>query len=124
MRAPMLHKMKAIGQFREGINDFTRRGAGQLSLAQADTIICRCENVTRGDVDRAIDQGVTDLVSLKMRTRAGMGDCQGKMCVGYCSDRLRMHSGKQDVGWIRPRFPQDPVPFSAFASPVGKGAVA
>ena len=48
-----------------------------------------------------------DLISLKMRTRVSMGDCQGKMCVGYCSDRLREHTGKADVGWIRPRFPLD-----------------
>jgi hydrogen cyanide synthase HcnB len=43
------------------------------------------------------------------------------MCVGYCSDRLRQATGRQDVGWLRPRFPLDPISFSAF-SPLGKDA--
>jgi hydrogen cyanide synthase HcnB len=78
-------------------------------------VICRCEQVTRTEIDKALEQGVNDLISLKMRTRAGMGDCQGKVCVGYCSDRLRAQTGKQDIGWLRPRFPIDLLPFSAFA---------
>ncbi|MBF2997444.1 (2Fe-2S)-binding protein, partial [Pseudomonas aeruginosa] len=79
-----------------------------------DTVICRCEQVTRGDIERALEQGVQDIAGLKMRTRAGMGDCQGRMCIGYCSDRLRRATGRHDVGWLRPRFPIDPIPFSAF----------
>lgn len=77
-------------------------------------MICRCENATRADIDRALSQGVQDMASLKMRTRVSMGDCQGRMCVGYCSDRLREATGRQDVGWLRPRFPIEPIPFSAF----------
>ncbi len=72
------------------------------------------QQVTRGDIERALEQGVQDIAGLKMRTRAGMGDCQGRMCIGYCSDRLRRATGRHDVGWLRPRFPIDPIPFSAF----------
>ncbi|UTH72850.1 FAD/NAD(P)-binding oxidoreductase [Chromobacterium sp. IIBBL 290-4] len=108
--------LAAVLRFRAGINRFTRRGMGQLALPRTDTVICRCEHVTRQDIDTALGQGVNDLISLKMRTRVSMGDCQGKMCVGYCSDRLREHTGKHDVGWIRPRFPLDPLPFSAFSA--------
>ncbi|WP_132757550.1 cyanide-forming glycine dehydrogenase subunit HcnB [Pseudomonas aeruginosa] len=89
-------------------------GGRQVELARADTVICRCEQVTRGDIERALEQGVQDIAGLKMRTRAGMGDCQGRMCIGYCSDRLRRATGRHDVGWLRPRFPIDPIPFSAF----------
>lgn len=109
-------KLNAILRFRVGIDAFIRPGMGQLGLQQADTVICRCENVTRKDIDRALDQGIQDILSLKIRTRVGMGDCQGKMCVGYCSDRLREYTGKHDVKWIRPRFPIDPLPFSALNS--------
>ncbi|OHX20571.1 NAD(P)/FAD-dependent oxidoreductase [Chromobacterium sphagni] len=115
-RRACLDQLAAILRFRVGIDRFTRRGAGQLALPRPDTVICRCEHATRQDIDNALEQGVNDLISLKMRTRVSMGDCQGKMCVGYCSDRLREHTGKKDVGWIRPRFPLDPLPFSAFQS--------
>jgi hydrogen cyanide synthase HcnB len=116
-RQGYLGKLEAILRFRVGIDSFTRRGRAQLQLPAVDTVICRCEHATRGDIDTALAQGVQDMISLKMRTRVSMGDCQGKMCVGYCSDRLREHTGKDDVGWIRPRFPLDPLPFSAFAAP-------
>ncbi|BBH12052.1 FAD/NAD(P)-dependent oxidoreductase [Chromobacterium haemolyticum] len=113
-RQRYLTELKAVLRFRVGIDSFTQRGSGQLTLPREDTVICRCENALRQDIDSALEQGVQDLISLKMRTRVSMGDCQGKMCVGYCSDRLREHTGKADVGWIRPRFPLDPLPFSAF----------
>ncbi|EJM20452.1 NAD(FAD)-dependent dehydrogenase [Pseudomonas sp. GM18] len=111
-----LSKLKSIVRFRAAVDRYTERGAGQTALPAADTVICRCEHATRADIDRALEQGVQDLASLKMRTRVSMGDCQGRMCVGYCTDRLREATGRKDVGWLRPRFPVDPVPFSAFQS--------
>ncbi|WP_085630477.1 MULTISPECIES: cyanide-forming glycine dehydrogenase subunit HcnB [unclassified Pseudomonas] len=111
-----LGKLKAIVRFRAAVDRYTERGVGQTALPAADTVICRCEHATRADIDRALEQGVQDIASLKMRTRVSMGDCQGRMCVGYCSDRLRQATGRRDVGWLRPRFPIDPIPFSAFQS--------
>lgn len=111
-----LSKLKSIVRFRAAVDRYTERGAGQTALPAADTVICRCEHATRADIDRALEQGVQDLASLKMRTRVSMGDCQGRMCIGYCTDRLREATGRQDVGWLRPRFPVDPVPISAFQS--------
>lgn len=113
-REQYLGKLAAITRFRAGVERYTQRGAAQIELPQADTVICRCEHVTRSDIDLALEQGVQDMASLKMRTRVSMGDCQGRMCVGYCSDRLRASTGRADVGWLRPRFPIDPIPFSAF----------
>ncbi|APC14445.1 FAD/NAD(P)-binding oxidoreductase [Pseudomonas frederiksbergensis] len=114
LRERYLAKLKSIVRFRAAVDRYTERGAGQTALPAADTVICRCENATRADIDRALSQGVQDMASLKMRTRVSMGDCQGRMCVGYCSDRLREATGRQDVGWLRPRFPIEPIPFSAF----------
>ncbi|WP_281561528.1 NAD(P)/FAD-dependent oxidoreductase [Thalassomonas sp. RHCl1] len=106
----LLDKVKA---FRAGFDRIGRRREGLLSLLTADTIVCRCENVTRAQIDEVIEQGVKDITSLKMRTRAGMGDCQGKTCNSYCQDRLRFELKQLDVGEIKPRFPLDPVPFSS-----------
>lgn len=44
-------------------------------LAEADTVICRCEDVPL----RALD-GYTDSRSAKLATRCGMGACQGRIC--------------------------------------------
>lgn len=49
-------------------------------------IICRCETITEGDILAAIHRplGAKTVDMVKMRTRAGMGRCQG----GFCSPRV------------------------------------
>jgi NAD(P)H-nitrite reductase large subunit len=45
------------------------------TLAGADTIICRCEDVTLAALD-----GFTDTRAARLATRCGMGACQGRIC--------------------------------------------
>ena len=45
-----------------------------------DVLVCRCEEVTAGDIRRAIRAGATDVTQVKLRTSAGMGLCQGRTC--------------------------------------------
>ncbi|SFS18736.1 Pyruvate/2-oxoglutarate dehydrogenase complex, dihydrolipoamide dehydrogenase (E3) component [Dyella sp. OK004] len=44
-------------------------------LADAQTLICRCEDVTLGELD-----GFSDARAAKLATRCGMGACQGRIC--------------------------------------------
>lgn len=106
-------KLTKVRRFRMGFDRFSARKPGLAELADANTLVCRCENVRRQQIDQALEQGVRDITSLKMRTRVGMGDCQGKTCASYCYDRLKAASFKQEMGQFKPRFPLDPIPFSA-----------
>ena len=45
-----------------------------------DTIVCRCERVTAGEIRSLIKEGVTDINQIKAITRAGMGACGSKTC--------------------------------------------
>ncbi|MGW2706802.1 FAD/NAD(P)-dependent oxidoreductase [Streptomyces sp. NPDC001340] len=46
-----------------------------------DTVVCRCEEVSAGQVRTAVGTlGAGDLRTVKLLTRAGMGWCQGRMC--------------------------------------------
>lgn len=49
-------------------------------------IICRCETITKAEVLQAVHNclGVDSIMSIKNRTRATMGRCQG----GYCETRI------------------------------------
>jgi NAD(P)H-nitrite reductase large subunit len=43
--------------------------------------VCRCEEVTRGEIEGAVDaRGVQDGRALKLSSRAGLGLCQGRVC--------------------------------------------
>jgi len=44
------------------------------------TVVCRCEEVTAGDVRKAAALGAPGPNQLKAFYRAGMGPCQGRMC--------------------------------------------
>ncbi len=45
-----------------------------------DTVICRCERVTAGDIRDLIRRGFRDLNEIKAVTRAGMGSCGSRTC--------------------------------------------
>ena len=43
-------------------------------------IICRCEEISEGEIREAVRRGATTLDGVKRRVRAGMGRCQGGFC--------------------------------------------
>ena len=45
-------------------------------------IVCRCEQITEGEIRRAVRENpkATDIDGIKRRTRTGMGRCQGGFC--------------------------------------------
>ncbi len=45
-----------------------------------DTIICRCERVSAGEIRVLIREGYRDMNEIKAVLRAGMGSCGGKTC--------------------------------------------
>ena len=45
-----------------------------------DTIICRCEDITRAEIDAWIERGITTIDEMKRLSRATMGPCQGRTC--------------------------------------------
>ena len=61
---------------------------GLVGLAGADTVLCRCEDVTAGAIDAAIAGGATTMAALKVVTRCGQGPCQGRTCERLVAARL------------------------------------
>ena len=83
-------------------------------------LVCRCEEVTAGEVrDACRELGVDDVRGAKLMTRAGMGLCQGRMCGRAVSDLVAATTGRDpdpDVA-VRSggRLPATPVPLSVLA---------
>ena len=54
---------------------------GWAERVDGETVLCRCEEVTAASVREAVGElGATDLRTVKLLTRAGMGWCQGRIC--------------------------------------------
>jgi D-hydroxyproline dehydrogenase subunit alpha len=87
------------------------------SIADA-TIVCRCEEVTAGDVRRACRSAAPTLATVKRLTRAGMGRCQARFCAGPLTRLVEAEGGPPpDVSaFFAPRPPARPVPLGAIAA--------
>lgn len=51
-----------------------------VSQLDDDMIICRCEEVTKGEIRRAVYDGMYTLTEVRRYLRTGMGLCQGQTC--------------------------------------------
>jgi NAD(P)H-nitrite reductase large subunit len=85
-----------------------------LSLADDDTPVCRCEEVSRADVTAAIGDGSAAIGAVKRRTRCGMGRCQGRYCGPLLVEEIaRLRGGEIDErDFFAPRGPFKPVRIS------------
>jgi len=99
-------------RFQQMYSELFTPEAGIYALAKADTILCRCEEVTLGQVHDAVALGQTSTNEVKMVTRCGMGECQGRMCGHLVAQAVAKATGKSvaDVGLLAPRPPLFPVP--------------
>ena len=94
-----------------------KRLDGYEEAADPDScIVCRCEEITAGEIREAIAQGAGTVAEVKRRTRAGMGLCQGRTCSRIITrmiaqERQMPASG---IGQDTARPPVKPVPLSAY----------
>ncbi|GAB4393111.1 MAG: NAD(P)/FAD-dependent oxidoreductase [Kiloniellaceae bacterium] len=76
-----------------------------------DETLCRCEDVSLGDIRRAVADGARDMLAVKMWTRAGMGPCQGRICGAAVGAVLRQAGvSAEQAQYNRSHLPLRPVP--------------
>lgn len=85
-----------------------------------DVIVCRCEEVSAGEVRRIAALGCTGPNQMKAFSRCGMGQCQGRWCGATVSELLAQVQGRrlEDVGYFRVRAPIKPVTVAEVAAGV------
>ena len=95
---------------------FTPR-SGIFDIVQEETVVCRCEETTAGDLLKAIQMKHLNLNSIKKRTRLGMGPCQGKTCEAIAVEMgLKAGVPLSELENLTIRPPITPVPMSVMAS--------
>ncbi len=77
-----------------------------------DVLVCRCEGVTAGDIRRAVAEGCRNVNEIKIRTRCGMGPCQGRMCGPALGEiaALALETAPYTLGALNIRPPVRPIP--------------
>ncbi|MEQ7921335.1 NAD(P)/FAD-dependent oxidoreductase [Xanthomonas sp. WHRI 1810A] len=88
---------------------------GHVDSISPDTIVCRCEDVTRAEIDAACDAGARDVNQLKAWTRCGMGPCQGRTCGDVAAEIVAAHhhTARDQVGIFSARTPLRPLSVAA-----------
>lgn len=82
------------------------------------SFVCRCEDVTRSELDHAIALGLCEVEELKRYTGLGTGPCQGKECLSVLVSLL-VAQGLADPDTVQPftaRPPTEPVTLGALAA--------
>ena len=111
---------KVLGRLQQ-----VKQGAPQDSHAPVfeeasddDLVICRCEEITRGEIKDAIRNGMTSLSGIKRVTRAGMGLCQGQTCQELVMRLLAEELGVKphELEPITARGPVRPLRLDVFAN--------
>jgi len=87
-------------------------------LPDDSTIVCRCEEVTAGDVRRYASLGCLGPNQTKAFGRVGMGPCQGRYCGLTASQILAQANGlsMQETGYYRIRPPLKPITMGELAT--------
>lgn len=83
-----------------------------------ETIVCRCESVSAGEIRAMAALGCAGPNQAKFFSRCGMGPCQGRVCGGTVSQLMATARSQTvgDVGAYHVRPPLKPIPLSLLAN--------
>ncbi|MBA1292708.1 FAD-dependent oxidoreductase [Pseudomonas lurida] len=117
--AVLERQLARIQRFRQGLESafpFPEHWAAQ---APDRLMVCRCEEVSAGDIRAVVDEGHWEINRVKAHCRVGMGRCQGRMCGLAAAEIVAERSGRnvEDVGRLRGQAPIKPLPFGVQVQP-------
>jgi len=115
--APSRERLAGLQRLREVLDRISVPRPGLYELAKEDTMVCRCEEITLGEVKAALADGATDMKEVKRMTRMGMGNCQGRMCGPAMQEIIARERGLSPdrIGYLNPRPPVRPIPLGVLA---------
>lgn len=99
------------------LNRLCRLRPGCYEGIPDDTLVCRCEEITMGEIRRQVKNGFTTISGIKKAARCGMGHCQGRICGPILSDMIGAFTQRPPaaVGITTARAPVKTVPLGALA---------
>jgi len=114
--ATTLQAYQRAARFGQAMGNLMALRVGHVDSILPDTVVCRCEDVTRAEIDAACDAGAHDVNQLKAWTRCGMGPCQGRSCGDVAAEllaRRKPQGSRESVGCFSARTPLRPLTIEA-----------
>ena len=103
-------RLRSLDRFSDAAASLMALRPAQVASIPPNAVVCRCEDVTRAEINEAYDAGARDVNQLKHFTRCGMGPCQGRMCGDIAAELLAQRVGSRPaVGHWTGRPPLRPV---------------
>ncbi|MEW6080427.1 MAG: (2Fe-2S)-binding protein [Bacillota bacterium] len=86
-------------------------------MSDKDIVICRCEDITLGEIRSLLDEGFLTVDEVKRISRCGMGPCQGKTCRDLVLQEISLKTGRPVKDLRMPTFrpPTKPVKLGVIA---------
>jgi len=111
---PERKKLLAMSKFRRAMDRIYQIYPDLYANLTDDTIVCRCEGTTAGEIRKAIHEGTMHLDDIKKRTRSGMGYCQGTHCHPTIAAMLVREFGAkpEEIAMMTTRPPARPIPLN------------
>ena len=116
--AKVRSELKRHREFSDFLNRTFAIRPGIYDLIREDTLICRCEEATAGEIASVAREWNGSIRTIKQLTRAGMGQCQGRICGPLVARIASRESGRtmKEIGVDTPRPPIKPIPLGALAA--------
>ena len=110
MSAPIRAQLARADRFGRAMSHLMAMRPALAEAIPLDCIVCRCEDVTRAEIEEAISAGAVEVNQVKQWTRCGMGPCQGKMCGETVAQLVAARvGGRERAGIFTARPPFRPV---------------
>ena len=111
-------QMQAERHIRPFLEAYFAIPQNMLATQDKDTIVCRCEEVTAGEIRQAVENAHGDSNQVKYLSRCGMGPCQGRQCANAVAHIISDAGGQaiSDNSLFRGRPPVAPISLEQLAS--------
>ena len=104
-------KLEKLEIFQNNLWKLYKSNNYNLANLDKEVEICRCEGIKYSTLENALENGFTSMSELKLKTRVGMGPCQGRYCGQIVLDILKHNFGVQinESDFFTPRIPFMPL---------------
>jgi NADPH-dependent 2,4-dienoyl-CoA reductase/sulfur reductase-like enzyme len=117
----LARQVERLRAFQRGLARAFAWPKAQIAALPDAVMLCRCENVTVGEVRTAMSRelGPIEVNRVKAMTRCGMGRCQGRVCGPALQEIVAANAGGDGAaaGRLRGQAPVKPIALAAAGDP-------